>query len=51
LVFPAQRALFLYICFPPLVLADVITGVYLILFGVKTGVGGNRPAQQTAIPG
>jgi len=36
LVFPEKRALFLYICFAPMALADVITGFYLILFAVKT---------------
>jgi hypothetical protein len=51
LVFPAQHALFLYICFPPMVLTDVITGFYLMLFAVKTDLGGHRPAQRMAIPG
>lgn len=37
LVVLEQRALFQLICFPPMVLADVMTGFYLVLFGVKTG--------------
>ena len=40
LVFPEQHALFQYICFPPMALADVLTGFYLVLFGTKTKVGG-----------
>ncbi len=51
LIFPEQHALFLYICFPPMALADVITGLYLILFAVKTEVGGNQPAHRAAITG
>jgi Domain of unknown function (DUF4386) len=47
LIFPEQHALFQYICFPPMALADVITGFYLILFAVKTNVRGNP--QRTAI--
>lgn len=49
LVFPEQRALFQYICFPPMALADVMTGFYLVLFTVKTEVRGNQPAQRAAI--
>ena len=49
LIFPEQHALFQYICFPPMAMADVITGFYLILFGVKTEVHGNQPAQRAAI--
>ncbi len=44
LVFPEQRALFQYICFPPMALADVITGFYLVLFAVKAEVRGNQSA-------
>jgi Domain of unknown function (DUF4386) len=51
LVFPEQHALFQYICFPPMALADVIIGFYLMLFAVKTEVHGNQPAQRAAIPG
>jgi hypothetical protein len=47
LVFPGQRALFQYICFPPMALVDIATGFYLMLFGVKSGVpdgqADNRP--------
>lgn len=35
LVFPEHRAVFLYICFPPMLVADVATGVWLMLFAVK----------------
>lgn len=48
LIFPEQHALFQYICFPPMGLADVITGVYLLLLKVKTDVHGNQPAEQSA---
>jgi len=49
LVFPEQRGLFQYICFPPMALADVITGFYLVLFAVKTEVRDNRPAQGATV--
>jgi len=39
LVFPEHHALFQYICFPAMALADVITGFYLVLFAVKTEIG------------
>jgi len=51
LVFPEQRRLFLYICFPPMALADVVTGFYLALFAVRTEGSGDQFAQGTAIPG
>ncbi len=35
LVVPEEHALFQYICFPPMALADVISGFYLMLFGVS----------------
>lgn len=38
LVFPEQHTVLQYICFPPMALADVISGVYLLLFAVKTEV-------------
>ncbi|HYK34387.1 DUF4386 domain-containing protein [Alloacidobacterium sp.] len=38
LVFPERHALFMVICFPPMALADVLTGFYLMLFTVKTEV-------------
>jgi hypothetical protein len=34
LVFPEQHSLFQYICLPPMALADVITGFYLIVFAL-----------------
>jgi hypothetical protein len=34
LVFPARHALLHYICFPPMVLAEAVTGFYLMLFAV-----------------
>jgi hypothetical protein len=40
LVFPEYHASFQYICFPPMVLADVLTGFYLMLYAVKAGVRG-----------
>ncbi|QNI32138.1 DUF4386 domain-containing protein [Alloacidobacterium dinghuense] len=40
LVFPERRGLFQIISFPPMGLADVLTGFYLMLFAVKTGGGG-----------
>jgi Domain of unknown function (DUF4386) len=36
LVFPEHRSLFQYICFPPMALAEVVTGFYLMLFAVRT---------------
>jgi hypothetical protein len=51
LVFPEQHALFQYICFPPMALANVTTGLYLMLFAVKIAVPGNHSAQRPAIPG
>jgi Domain of unknown function (DUF4386) len=42
LILPEQRALFQFICFPPLVLADVITGFYLVLFAVNAEVPGDQ---------
>lgn len=47
LVFPEQHALFQYICFPPMALADVLTGFYLVLFGARTKVGGGPIPQRT----
>lgn len=34
LVFPERRPLLQYICFPPMALAEVVTGFYLMLFAV-----------------
>ncbi len=39
LIFPDRHALFQYICFPPMALAEVVTGFYLILFAVGTERG------------
>ena|ERR1700691_977608 len=47
LVFPEQHSLFQLICFPPMALADVTTGCYLLFFAVNTEIRGNR----AAIPG
>jgi hypothetical protein len=37
LVFPERHALLQYICFPPMALAEVVTGFYLMLFAVGKG--------------
>lgn len=34
LIFPEHRPLFQYLCIPPMGLAEVVTGIYLILFAV-----------------
>jgi hypothetical protein len=36
LVFPERHSLFQYICFPPIALTEVATGIYLMLFAVDT---------------
>lgn len=51
LVFPELRGLFLYICFPSMALADVVTGFYLALFAVRTEGSDDQFAQRAAIPG
>jgi hypothetical protein len=51
LIVPEYHSSFQYICFPPMALADVITGFYLMLFAVKTEVRGDPPAQRAAFPG
>jgi len=38
LVFPERHALLQYVCFPPMALAEVITGFYLMLFAVGNGL-------------
>jgi MFS family permease len=38
LVFPEAHSLFQLICFPPMALAEVITGIYLMLFTLKARV-------------
>jgi len=45
LVFPEHRAVFLYICFPPMALADLLTGLYLMLFAGKEMRPWQTPAQ------
>jgi hypothetical protein len=47
LVFPERRALFQHICVPPMALADILTGFYLVLFAVRTR--GNQTARQPPI--
>jgi hypothetical protein len=42
LLFPERHATFQLICFPPMLLGEVLTGFYLLLFGV-----GVRTAQPT----
>lgn len=51
LIFPEWRPLFQYICFPPMALADLGTGCYLMLFAVKTEGPRDRAAIRTAITG
>lgn len=51
LVFPEQQDLFQYICFPPMAVADIGTGIYLMLFAVKSQVAGGQPGQRSIIPG
>jgi Domain of unknown function (DUF4386) len=48
LVFPERHALFLRICLPPMALADVITGLYLVLFGIRTEVPGQSAGPESA---
>lgn len=38
LIYPQYHGLFQRFCFPPMLLADVLTGLYLMLFGVRAGV-------------
>jgi hypothetical protein len=35
LVFPEYHAVFRYICFPPMLVADLATGFWLMVFAVK----------------
>jgi hypothetical protein len=37
LVFPERHSLLQSICFPPMALAEVVTGVYLMMFAVGRG--------------
>jgi hypothetical protein len=50
LVFPEQHALFQYVCFPAMVLADITTGFYLMLFAVKTRVHSIHSLQAAGNP-
>jgi hypothetical protein len=47
LIFPEQHAVFQYICFLPMVLAEVSTGFYLLLFSIKAEVLGGQPVDRT----
>jgi cytochrome c biogenesis protein CcdA len=38
LIFPERHAHFQLACFPPMLLAEVVTGVYLALFTVRTNL-------------
>ena len=44
LIFPEEHALFQYVCFPPMALADIATGLYLTIFAVRAGGSGVRSA-------
>ena len=41
LIFPEQHAVFLRICFPPMALADIATGVWLSVFSIERRRRGN----------
>jgi Domain of unknown function (DUF4386) len=43
-IFPEHHTVFQSICLPPMALADVITGLYLMLFAVNAEVRGKAPA-------
>jgi hypothetical protein len=51
LIFPEQHKIFQYICFPPMAVTDVATGVWLALFSVTRRAGGQSSAQLEAIRG
>jgi hypothetical protein len=46
---PEHHALFQYIYFAPMGLADVATGFYLTLFAVKSEAPGGQPGQRSTI--
>jgi hypothetical protein len=48
LLFPEHHSLFQYICFPPMLLAEVVSGFYLLLFAVGTNT--RTPAASTFSP-
>ena len=49
LVYPEWRIAFQYICWPLMVVADVATGFWLMLFAVKSQDHGDQSAQREAI--
>lgn len=44
LIFPERHSLFLLICFPPMALADILTGFCLLLFGIRREFAGQAAA-------
>lgn len=40
LIFPERHSLFMLICFPSMALADILTGFYLLLFGIRRALVG-----------
>jgi len=49
LIFPECHSLFQYICFPPMVVAEVATGLFLILFAIgKQSTTPPAPASSAA---
>jgi hypothetical protein len=49
LVFPESRSFFQYFCFPPMALAEVVTGLYLMLFAVGKGPTTSAIPASTAV--
>jgi hypothetical protein len=49
LVFPEHHSLFLNICFPLMALAEVLTGVYLMLFALRPRLPGGESDHGSAI--
>jgi hypothetical protein len=45
LIFPERHSMFQYICFPPLALAEIVTGFYLMLFAVRCDVFDRRTGE------
>ena len=50
LIFPEHHAVFQYICFPPMVLAEILTGFSLMLFAIRAE-GRSQPARHESIVG
>jgi len=50
LVFPEQHAVFQYICWPLMAVAEVTTGFYLMLFAVKTKAVAFNPLSERQSP-